>query len=635
MKRWLIAASLVIMVIAAFFAALPLLVSTEIAKERIAAVLSDWLGADVEVGGRPHVTFAAGLSVVLPDVRAHNAREKMSAHFDAVEAEVRWLPLLKGQIVLSRFLLDKPKIVAEAGSSVFAISALRKDPSQWPFAANDLRIRDGSFTILAPGRRPEHVTAINGTLTWPGARGEAALSASFIWHEEPVELRAGLSDTAVFGGQGKASLNLSVTSTPLRADFEGVLVGPGNLQANGKASVTVPNLRRLMTWTGRSPGEGATLGPFQLDCEARANADGVVLDQATVELDGNVGKGLLAFDWRGERPSLQGTLDFEKLDLSGYFSEWLRAAGMDETERYTVPVAELAAADIDVQLSARQVRIGVARIGQTAASFLIREGNMALEIGEAVLYGGSIAARLSATVEHQDGAQTGAVKSVQVTGDMTARHIDLGALPLDTWKARPVAGTAEGTLALSATGRDLAALAETARGRLDVTADGLVLSGFDLAKAIDTFTAQARTPEDSANDSDATQHAPDAATTPGSGKAAADAPTPAALPETGSDGGRTTFDKMRIAATIADGIATFTRAEATSGDLSVSADGRASLPEWTIGLTGLATHKATPPAAIPFLVRGPLAAPQFLPDVNRMIEEKKDAATQEAEQPVR
>ncbi|MDJ0930093.1 hypothetical protein [Breoghania sp.] len=134
MKRWLIAASLAVLVIAAFFAALPLLVSTELAKDRIAAILSDWLGTEVEVEGRPHVTFSAGLSMVLPGVPARNAAQEMTAHFDAVEAEIKWLPLLKGQIVLSRFLLRKPEIVADAGSSVFAVTNLRRNPSQWPFA---------------------------------------------------------------------------------------------------------------------------------------------------------------------------------------------------------------------------------------------------------------------------------------------------------------------------------------------------------------------------------------------------------------------------------------------------------------------------------------------------------------------
>ncbi|PTW62414.1 uncharacterized protein involved in outer membrane biogenesis [Breoghania corrubedonensis] len=619
MKRWLIAASLVLLVVAALFAALPLLVSTDIAKDRIAAVLSDWLGADVTVDGRPRVTFAAGLSVVLPDVRARNDAQKMTAHFDAVEAEIRWLPLLKGQIELSRFLLRKPDIVAEAGSSVFPFATLRRDPSQWPFAANDLGIRDGSFTVLEGDGRRERISEINGTLIWPGAQGEAALSASFVWHKEPVELRAGLSDTAVFAGASKGTLNLSVTSTPLRADFEGVLLGPGNLQANGQASITAPNLRRFLIWTGRDPGEGATLGPFSLACEARANADGVVFDHANVELDGNVGTGLLAFDWRGARPSLQGTLDFEKLDLSGYFSEWLRAAGLGETEHYKVPVAEMAAADIDVQLSARQVRIGAARIGQTAASFLIQAGNMALEISEAVLYGGSISGRLSANVEREANTDAGAnmdtnngggaVNSVAINGDLSVRHIDLGALPLDSWKTRPIAGVVDGTLNLSASGLDVDTLAASARGRLEASAEGLTLSGFDLAKAIDTFTMNT----DTTGADGGHGHANDAPDMSVEASAV------------GNDGGRTTFDKAAIAATITDGIAIFTKAEATSPDLAVSAEGRASLPDQTIGMTGLATHNANPPATIPFLVRGPLAGPQFLPDVNRMIQEKQSA----------
>lgn len=606
MKRWLIAAGLLVLLIAALVAALPLLVSTEIAKDRIAAVLSDWLGAEVVVEGEPHVSFASGLSVVLPDVRARDTGQDLTARFQSVEAEVNWLPLLQGQVELSRFLLRNPEIVADAGSSVFAIDALRRDPADWPFATDDLRIEGGSFTILRPDGARETISDIHGTLAWPGARGEAALSASFTWHGEPVELRAGLSDTAVFSGAAKGTLNLSLTSTPLRVNFEGVLLGPSDLQANGTASIAVPNLRRLLAWTGRDPGEGATLGPFSLDGEAKANADGIQLNGATLELDGNVGTGLLAFDWRGSRPSLQGTLDFEKLDLSGYFSEWLHLETWDETAGFSKPIAEAAAADIDVQLSARQVRIGAARIGRTAASLLIKQGNLALDISEAILYGGSIAARFAATVAPD--AAAGA-ETVAVSGDVRAHDIDLGALPLDTWKIRPVSGVLGGTFNASASGASLGDLAASAAGRLETALTGFTLDGFDLGSAIDTFAAGTGGSQGTANGGGIDPGAP--------GDGSGTTPQPTAQ-------GRTTFDTVTVNATIADGIATFTDVAALSAELAVTAEGRASLAEGSIGLTGLATHTlATPPTTLPFLVRGPLTTPQFLPDVNRLIEEKK------------
>ncbi|WP_321342705.1 AsmA-like C-terminal region-containing protein [Breoghania sp.] len=628
MKRWLLLASLAVLLVAAFFAALPLLVSTEIAKDRIAAVLSDWLGADVAVEGRPHVTFTSGLSVVLPDVRAANRNQEMSAHFEAVEAEIKWLPLLTGDIELSRFLLRKPQIIAEAASSAFAVSTLRRDPAQWPFATNELRIEDGSFLILhdglPDGRENERVTAINGTLTWPGAQGEAALSASFTWHGEAMEVRAGLSDTAVLVGTvQKASLNLSLTSTPLRVNFEGVLLGPSSLQANGKASLTMPNLRRALGWVGRDPGEGATLGPFSAEFQARANASGLVMEQATLELDGNVGTGLIALDWRKARPSVQATLDFEKLDLSGYISEWLRAETLSQDGNIVVPVDDMAAADIDVQLSARQVRIGAARIGRTATSFLLKGGNVAFDISEAVLYGGTLAARLSANVERvgpmaPDAASLPPVKTVSVTGDLSLRDIDLGALPLDDNRIRTTSGIARGNINLMASGLDLDALAASAKGKFELAVNGLTLSRVDIARAIETFTMQGHAAPGGQQDARETG--------PQTPAPAADGETPPAAPDTG----RTRLDTLELAAGIEDGIARFTKVSATSKELEISAQGRASLPDRTIALTGEATRKGDPAASVLFLVRGPLLNPQFLPDVNRMIEQRKAAEAEKA-----
>ncbi|WP_321335443.1 AsmA-like C-terminal region-containing protein [Breoghania sp.] len=625
MKRWLILASLVVLLVAAFFAALPLLVSTEIAKDRIAAVLSDWLGADVDVEGRPHVTFTSGLSVVLPDVRAANRDQKMSAYFEAVEAEIKWLPLLTGDIELSRFLLRKPQIIAEAASSAFAVSTLHRDPTQWPFATNELRIENGSFLILhdglPDGRENERVTGINGTLTWPGARGEAVLSASFIWHGEAMEVRAGLSDTAVFAGtEQKASLNLKLTSTPLRMNFEGVLLGPTNLQANGKASLAMPNLRRALAWVGQDPGEGATLGPFSADFQASANASGIVMDQATLELDGNVGTGLIALGWRKARPSVQATLDFEKLDLSGYISEWMRAEPLPEGGDTAIPVDMMAAADIDVQLSARQVRIGAARIGRTATSFLLKSGNVVFDITEAMLYGGTLSARLSANLEPSDDANAAdssrqPPKAMAVTGDVSVRNIDLGALPLDDKHMRPTSGIVRGSLNLMASGLDFDALANSARGKFDLTVDGLTLSRVNIARAIETFTMKADAASGERVDAVGTDD-PSAGSSSG---------TQLAMPETG----RTQLDTLELAATVKDGTASFTKVTAAGKELEIDAQGRASLPDRTVALTGKATRKGDPAATVLFLVRGPLLNPQFLPDVNRMIEQRKAAGAKE------
>lgn len=584
MKRWLIATGLIALAAAACFAALPLLVSTDIARDRIASVLSKGLGATVSVGGEPHLMLFPRLRVSLPDVHAENEQLQLSMDVESVETELNIGALLGGQIEPTHFVLRQPEISAPLATiDRYAQSQIGGSPDQLA-APLLVTMKDGAFLVTQANGIRQHFTDVDATLDWPGGQGAATLSGQFRWRGEDVDIRGQLSDTAALTEDGKGSLNLAVASTALRVNFEGVLARLSGLQADGTLSVAIPNLRRTLGWIGLDPGEGATLGAFALNGTARVDERGLVLSPVTTELDGNTADGALTLAWHKPRPSIKGTLASEKLDISGYISELTLAGKTVDAEALALPVAALSAADVDMQLSARQIRIGETRVGQTAMSLLIQDGNMAMEVGEAVLYGGSLTARLSAnTADVDQSLEVAGGTPVQVHVETKARGLNIGALPYGTWAVRPTEGTADLTLTASASAATLGGLLSGLEGDFAITAAAPVLNGFDLANMIEAFS---------------------------SGDA-----------RKGS--GVTTFSEAVLAGKIANGALEFSEVSASGPTAQAKATGRASFVDFTVALSGDATHQNAATGTettLPFLVRGPLSAPQFLPDLNRLID---------------
>src|SRR5262249_57229055 len=109
--------------------------------------------------------------------------------------------------------------------------------------------------------------------------------------------------------------------------------------------------------------------------KAQTNIAGrtVSLSAVNVELDGNVGEGVLTFGGEG-RQLLQGTLASDAIDLTPYLSTF-RLLSNNEWNRQPITLAGLTGADVDLRLSAGRVTVGNIKLGRTAVAANLRRGN--------------------------------------------------------------------------------------------------------------------------------------------------------------------------------------------------------------------------------------------------------------------
>ncbi|MGY3652215.1 uncharacterized protein involved in outer membrane biogenesis [Bradyrhizobium sp. LM4.3] len=89
------------------------------------------------------------------------------------------------------------------------------------------------------------------------------------------------------------------------------------------------------------------------------------------------------------RQTLQATLAADVLDFTPYISTFrLLASGARDWNRQLFDLNALSTTDLDMRLSAAKLTVGASKLGRTAIGANLRNGTLALSVGEAQVYGG-------------------------------------------------------------------------------------------------------------------------------------------------------------------------------------------------------------------------------------------------------
>jgi AsmA protein len=112
----------------------------------------------------------------------------------------------------------------------------------------------------------------------------------------------------------------------------------------------------------------------------------VSLSGVNIELDGNVGEGVLSFGG-DRRQLLQGTLAAGTIDLTPYVAT-LHLLADNEWNRQPITLAGLTGVDVDLRLSAGRVSLGNVKLGRTAVATNLRSGDLTVAVGESQAFGG-------------------------------------------------------------------------------------------------------------------------------------------------------------------------------------------------------------------------------------------------------
>jgi AsmA protein len=582
-------------------ALVPFFIPADHVRDVVKAEIRALTGLDPAARGDVAVSLFPTASISFHDValggEGNDGEPALTA--ERLTARLRLLPLLIGRIEIADVSLTHPRIsltferdgrsnwspLIETLSRTLKPDAKRADRL---VSFSEIRIADGTIVVRdASHGIDETLSEVGLSLAWPSISKSFAAAGKFVWRGEPVDASVALADLfAALSGE-RSGLKIRLAGAPAKLAFEGHLVRQPGLKIEGTLAADGTSLREAMRWAGYAPFPGGGLGPFALKAQTSVAGATVALWNVNAELDGNSAEGVLTLV-ADERPTLQGTLAAEDLDLSPYVST-MRLLRQDERDWNRGPIVldGLTGFDLDVRLSAARIALNGAKFGRTAIAANLRNGRMTLTIGESQAFGGLLKGTIALAK-----LETGA----ELKAQLQFSDVDLDACLSELFGIRRLEGKGDLSFALEGSGVSVLGLTRTLNGQVHLSARQGALAGLNVEQLLRRLDRRPL-----------------------------------------SDGaefrsGRTPFDKLNAALKITQGTATVEDVYLEGSAVKLALGGSASIPARDFDLKGTASLVATATTngatafELPFVVQGNWEDPVMLPDTEILMRRSRATA---------
>jgi len=557
-------------------------------REAVEAQIRAVTGLDLVVKGNIDVSVFPGSYVSFHDVGLKGGGTADPAlSVDVLTANLRLLPLLLQRFEIADVMMLRPHIhvVRDAdGDSnwtpfIQTIARTMKPGADNQVSFSEIRIQDGVLAYEdAANQLTEALDDIDLSLAWPSISRSFAATGQFDWRGERVDGSISISDFIAALSGDRSGLKARLASAPLKLAFDGTVADRTSMMMEGTLTIDSTSLRNALRWTGQAPPGSGGFGRFALKARANVVGASIALTNVNVELDGNVAEGVMTYSNNG-RQALQATLAAGALDFTPYISTFrLLASGAHDWNRQLFDLNSLSTTDLDMRLSAAKLTVGPSKLGRTALGANLRNGTLALSIGEAQIYGGI--ARGSFGIARSD-----AVADVKAQLQFT--DVDLQACASELFGITKLSGRGNLNVSLVASGSSPFGLAQSLDGTASLIGHDGAISGFDAEQLLKRLERRPLS---------------------GGGNFRS---------------GSTPYDTLNVAVKFSEGIATAedVRVEGPAARLTLT--GTASLPSREYDLKGTASLVSAPNGPpgfeLPFVVQGPWDDPLIFPDPDILI----------------
>ncbi|GLS38349.1 membrane assembly protein AsmA [Mesorhizobium tianshanense] len=419
-RRGIWAIGVAVLVIALGVAALPLVASTRIVRDRIAWEMSAWSGFRVTIDGAPRIEVWPNFRAILTDVTLSQWTETDAPpviETERVEVSLSAMSALRGNVVFSTARLIRPTIRVQRAANGFFLPALPSggritrsiDTARAVVSANPAKpdlsklpadpfgtveFRDGRVVTSVDGKDAEILSSLSGQANWAALNSNATLSATGIWRGESVAVDAASPNPLVLFGGGAALMTLSFKAAPASFSFDGVASMSENAYFDGQAKFAAPSLRRLLEWSRAGIAPGAAIGSVSVSSKVTATSSRIKFENTEIALDDNPGMGALDFSFGEARPVISGTLAFDTLDLRRFLSAFTPLAPTSGTGPGEIDTSVADRINLDLRLSAAQATAGAIQLAEVAATAQVKNGLAVFDISDASAFGGNIQSSL-------------------------------------------------------------------------------------------------------------------------------------------------------------------------------------------------------------------------------------------------
>ena len=264
--------------------------------------------------------------------------------------------------------------------------------------------------------------------------------------------------------------------------FSGRAALDKSFELDGQAEVKGTDLGLAASWFGAALPPGLTGARFELAGAVETSSKGLAFTNAQFVLDDMRGEGDIALAPGKGRPRLEAKVNAQTIDLTRYSGITHAPATSFLTTSWSskrIDLSALRSLDADVDVSAHAFVHGAFRTGPVRLTANLRDGNLDLKLGQAAYVGGTLDLALVI-----DGKAELPALQFSVNGDgLAADKALLAALGFGD-----ISGRLSPSLAVSATGRNLAELISTLKGQASLRIVSGAIKAVDLPAAFGKVT---------------------------------------------------------------------------------------------------------------------------------------------------
>lgn len=590
LKRLSVGALGAVVLVAAVLVAAPYLVSESAARRAAIEELRNATGVEPQINGNVRLVLLPTPAVRIEDIRLDDGvRPAFTA--EALQATVRLLPLLVGDVEVASLTFDRAHLTVDVGGNgaVQIGLPLRQRSAKETAEQPEIRFIGGTIHFRsADSERVEPLTSVDAALAWSGAGLTA--TGSFLWRDTPATIGLSIADTMALRRGDRSAFRIRVESEPMKIGFEGGVAYRNGMQADGVLAADAKSLRAALPMFSVAPLTRSGLGAFKLKAQAVLTSNSLALSGLSVELDGNRADGGLTLKHAEGRTVMQATLASETTDLTPYSSGFavIDDDGQD-WNREPIDFSGFEGLDLDVRLSSGKIVVRKTEFTRVAATATLRNGAFTLSVGEAQFHGGALKGRAS--------FQRPADAAAEVKIEANIANFDLANGLTQVIGINRLEGKGTLTANLESSGRHVQEITRGLKGIVTLAAANGTMSGINVEQVLRRLERRPLS------------GAPDFA------------------------GGRTPFDKLAARMRIYEGNARIEEATLESPLIRVRLGGETSIVYRDFDLRGTATLTRTSVAAnapqtfdLPFVVLGSWDRPFLLPDPMALIQRSGAAA---------
>ena len=482
-------AALAVAVLVAAAAAVLYSIDVNSYRDEIAAEFRKATGRDLAIGGDIDLSISLTPAVVVERVAIANAGWGSRPHMVALqraEAEVELLPLLAGDIRVTRLVLVEPDILLE--TNMVGLSNWRTEPPSDDRSGPPARSAEEAERKDKAGSGPppipifNHVEIRRGRLTYKDARtGEEtrfeldrisaqaesfgaplAIDARGAWNGSAFSISGTVESLAAIMSGQPARLELEAEALGFDARLSGTVAEPAKPAGlDLRIAIRGAELSSLAPLAG--PGL-PKLGPVAFDARVRGSADKLRIEDLKAALAASDLSGRIDLVLAGPRPRVSGTLESTGIDLAGLRSEPAGSgrtsatgsgAKRQELRRGRVfpddplPLDGLKAVDLDLALSVGKLTGYSVPVGAVRARISLEDGVLAAKPLSATVAGSRVEGEFRLDARR-------AVPKLQLAA--RAAEFDLGRLLEETGVTDLFEGKAKVGVDLAGSGGSVAAL---------------------------------------------------------------------------------------------------------------------------------------------------------------------------------